>query len=290
MKVKTIIIFILSFIAIVIVARFVGRFFGIWAGQRAIAERIIDESKKIEIPKSFEEALESEDPVFKLAATCTPAEIKENIDITKINNTNTAGYTPLMFAAMFNPNPDAINVLVELGADKNARSNTTEDTFIAASRWNKSTEVIQRLIDLGFNVNGRTIENGKTALMYAANYNENPDVLRVLIENGANVNLKSLGGLYEGDTALAFSCRFFALGNVEKCKILLEAGCNINERNAFGQTPLIIAIKSELFNEDIIKLLLQNGADASIKDNEGKTALDYAELDSTKQIFRESGI
>ena len=48
----------------------------------------------------------------------------------------------------------------------------------------------------------------------------------------------------------------------------------INDQNNEGKTALIIA--AEYGYENIVKILLENGADPLIKSNEGKIALDYA--------------
>lgn len=48
----------------------------------------------------------------------------------------------------------------------------------------------------------------------------------------------------------------------------------INDQDIFGKTPLMHAV----INNDIdsVKELIYNGADISIKDNNNRTALDYA--------------
>lgn len=48
----------------------------------------------------------------------------------------------------------------------------------------------------------------------------------------------------------------------------------INTKNEDGKTPLIFAIL--IGNSEVVKALMNNGADASIKDKFGKTAYDYA--------------
>lgn len=65
--------------------------------------------------------------------------------------------------------------------------------------------------------------------------------------------------------------------NEAAAKDALEAGADINWQNPAmsGETMLITAIKG--FKEPkIIKFLLDNGADASLKDDSGKTALQWA--------------
>jgi ankyrin repeat protein len=290
MKAKKIFSWVLVFVLLIIIGKLVGRYYGSWVGSRVISQKVENRVASTKFPKSIDDALEKEDPVLMVSARGTPEDIKTNIDSSKINYVNACGYTPLLIAAMMNPDPNAIDLLIKMGADKEARTETSEDALIVAARWNESAAVVQKLIDAGFKVNSRTTQNGKTALMYAANYNKNPDILRLLIKNGADVHLKSLEGLYKGDTALMFSCRFFAGGNVEKARILIEAGSNLNERNALGETPLIVATQSETRNVGIIRLLLSKGADPKLKDDKGKMAIDYADLDATLQAFKEFGI
>ena len=67
-----------------------------------------------------------------------------------------------------------------------------------------------------------------------------------------------------------------AWGNkIDKMKKLLKKGVDINEKDEeFGNTPLNTAIAKD--NEEMALLLLENGADASVQDNEGNNALHYA--------------
>jgi ankyrin repeat protein len=55
---------------------------------------------------------------------------------------------------------------------------------------------------------------------------------------------------------------------------LLKHGAPVNARQQHGWTPLHAAAQNG--NLEIIEILLQNGADPSIKNEEGVTALDLA--------------
>ncbi len=86
-------------------------------------------------------------------------------------------------------------------------------------------------------------------------------------------------------------------GKLEACKFVLQFkktleqhGVGINKKDFQGNTPLQCAVSS--FNrgcEDIVSLLLQNGADALIQNNDGNTALhlavEYSEYKSIIQIL-----
>ena len=67
-----------------------------------------------------------------------------------------------------------------------------------------------------------------------------------------------------------------AWGNkIDKMKKLLKKGIDINERDdEFGNSPLNTAIAKR--HEEMALLLLENGADGSIQDNNGNNALHYA--------------
>jgi len=56
--------------------------------------------------------------------------------------------------------------------------------------------------------------------------------------------------------------------------MLIEHGARVNEQDAFGRTPLHIAVA---INDDtMIRLLVENGANPCIKNNSGETPLDIA--------------
>jgi ankyrin repeat protein len=55
---------------------------------------------------------------------------------------------------------------------------------------------------------------------------------------------------------------------------LLKAGAYINARDRAGRTPLMYAVRHK--QRATVNFLLQHGADASLKDNNGATALDLA--------------
>ena len=64
-------------------------------------------------------------------------------------------------------------------------------------------------------------------------------------------------------------------GDIETVKKFIEYGVNVNEYFN-GITPLMLAARSN--KVDIVKLLLEKGADASLKDQRGYTAAKHAEM------------
>jgi hypothetical protein len=59
-------------------------------------------------------------------------------------------------------------------------------------------------------------------------------------------------------------------------QVLLDHKADINAKNNDGRTALSLAAVDTPHGAALVRLLLLHGADASIKDNTGKTALDHA--------------
>ena len=64
-------------------------------------------------------------------------------------------------------------------------------------------------------------------------------------------------------------------------KCLLENGAEINAQNKLGNTPLHLAVRSG--DSDLIQLLVSGGADPGIPNKEGDTALDWALVNSSER-------
>ena len=63
-------------------------------------------------------------------------------------------------------------------------------------------------------------------------------------------------------------------GETEIIELLVSQGCLVDSRNREGLTPLMMAA---LYDEpSTFQMLLQNGADPSLKDNDGLSPLHYA--------------
>ncbi len=95
--------------------------------------------------------------------------------------------------------------------------------------------------------------NGNTALMMAA-YQKNKPAVLALLARGAQVNRP-------GFTALHYAA---AAGDLDIMKLLLEHHAYIDAESPTGTTPLMLAAQEG--QEGAVKLLLEEGADATLKD------------------------
>jgi len=105
--------------------------------------------------------------------------------------------------------------------------------------------------------------------IYDKNNTKVDELLRDIIKKGKiNINdIKNDFNLIE--TAIL-------VNNLEAVKLLLKYGIDINRQNVNDNTPLMFALKT-LDNDDrIVLLLLNEGANINIEDEEGKKPLDIA--------------
>ena len=137
-----------------------------------------------------------------------------------------------------------------------------------------TSEPLKHFLAAGDDVNAAD-ESGWTALMYAAALTlpSNPNV-RLLLESHADPNRAS----FHGETALMFAAyhQYFR-------PELIDFGARIDTRNADGVTALMLL--AQYGDPDLLQQTLEAGADATIQDNAGHTALDYLRAASCGKAF-----
>ncbi|MCY3688565.1 MAG: hypothetical protein F4Y89_10605 [Gammaproteobacteria bacterium] len=205
-----------------------------------------------------------------------------------VNATTDLGATPLWLAAE-NGSLEMANLLLEAGADPNIALFSGE-TIVMTAAQSGNGDVVRALLAAGADPNA-AVTREQTALMWAANRGH-AGAVAALIEFGANVHARSLvreqfvksekeqdshpAYMYwieeGGNTALMFAAR---AGDLRSTQLLVAAGSEINEGNAFGTTPLIMAVHGG--NPALLETLLEAGANVD-GDGPGHTALHAAVL------------
>ncbi len=106
------------------------------------------------------------------------------------------GHAPLRLAARNEPALEALDALLDAGADVNAASKTGITALTAAVRFEECIPTIRRLLERGADPSQAT-KDGATPLMKAAS-NRLPDAIRLLLDHGADPHAKNK----KGQTAL----------------------------------------------------------------------------------------
>ena len=165
-----------------------------------------------------------------------------------------------------------LSLAAVLVAAVSAQTDTSPAVFAAIQRG--ATADVDRLLSGGLNPNAVDAD-GVPALM-AATLFANADTVDVLLKRGADPNRTGPGGA----TAL-----MWAAPDIEKVRRLLAHGADVNLKSDTGRTALIVAA-SYPGTVDLLRLLLDRGADLRAKDSGGSTALGLAVRSSTVDVVR----
>lgn len=188
------------------------------------------------------------------------------------NGANSHGRTPLM-----NLNQEAtvevVHDLISAGAKVNERDETG-DTALLNAAAHCSVAVLKELIDAGARIDAKD-EAGNTALMSAA-ANQDPQVIRLLLKTDLNVDAKN----DDGESALAIAAREDAGENMIA---LIAAGASINLKQKDLDQGVVRAVDHE--DLKLVRALLKAGASASAKDNK-KTVLMVAAQNGKPEMIK----
>ncbi|XP_066594349.1 ankyrin repeat and KH domain-containing protein 1 isoform X2 [Prorops nasuta] len=121
-------------------------------------------------------------------------------------------------------------------------------------------ELAQVLLAMNANVEDRGVKGDCTPLMEAASAGH-VDIVSLLIAHGADVNAQSTSG----NTPLMYAC---AGGHENVVRVLLKAGANVEDHNENGHTPLMEAASAG--HVPVAKILLEYGAGINTHSNEFK--------------------
>ena len=213
-----------------------------------------------------------------------------------VNERDADGKTPLCYAAE-KGDLQAVRWLVERNADVNSESKSGQTAFLQAAEMGHLHIVKWLVEEANVEVNsfsGRSC----TALHYAVyrghlnvirwlveerkvNVNANhrrgvralhhamePEIIKYLVQNGADVNAQTDWG---GTVLHSAAFR----GQLDIMQWMIEEGnAEVNTRDLDGATALLLAARENHF--DIVKYLLQRGADVIARTSDGRTLLHYA--------------
>jgi ankyrin repeat protein len=219
--------------------------------------------------------------------------------------TKTGGTTALMMAA---PDAAKMQLLLDRGADVNARANSRYSALMVAAQYQDGEAAINLLLDRGARAtppeSGAPVFNANP--FFLASYAGNAKSLRRLLAAGGRIDeamiaigtsrtTPMLGAFKFGDVEVARALLDlgapvdFADGNgitmlgrsvlnneIEMAKMLIARGANVNVVDKLGMTPLLWAANIDFGDAAMIELLLRAGAKTDARTRDGLTPLELA--------------
>jgi serine/threonine-protein phosphatase 6 regulatory ankyrin repeat subunit B len=194
------------------------------------------------------------------------------------NTSNQAGVTPFMVAAE-DSSLELMQWLLDNRADASMQDNNGEcaahkvfqkfSIYRKSSEDDKSRRALEILHSRGVNFNTR--DNKGNTPLFSAVQSEFLNLLEVLCELGADVTAQNNSRSTLLHHLLLRSNERDPGSVCRPVTWLLDAGIAINSCNASGETALLIAANDG--SPDVVKLLVNKGADITSRDQAGRTAL-----------------
>ena len=202
---------------------------------------------------------------FNAAEVCDMTSLKKALEQgADINTEDKYGRTALIISSG-NGCFEITKFLLEKGAMANLTAQMPHQTAFMAAIENDHKEITQYLID-----NKCDYAPERWFALGAASGLGDLDMVKLLLNNGAGIY--SSGGKNESALMIAVQAGQYAVADY-----LLQQGVNPDMANEYDElTALMIAADNN--RPDLVRLLLDHGANPCLRDDEGHTALDIARI------------
>jgi ankyrin repeat protein len=216
------------------------------------------------------------------------------------NKRDDANATALMWAAA---DLEKTKILLDRGADVNARSNDFRTSLTIAATRQGNVAVLKLLLDQGANPNPNALPATFSSPLVQAATAADPEMMQLLLDRGADVKMVAQPALSMAIMGRCPKCvdlliakgpdrdaytgalgETAVLGDAASIRVLLDHGADVNAFDPTGRTPLMYAAGSDRLPLDAVKLLIERGADVNAKDqhklagDSGLSVLDIARL------------
>jgi len=170
-----------------------------------------------------------------------------------------------MFTAAWEGNVEALDLFYHLGA----KITFDDANLLCNAAYNGKIDSVKWLLDKGENANFTFSNTGENALHYTisktSDMDERVEIVKILIKAGTDVNQKTIAGkptlcfmrdaYLKGETPLH---RAAAYGNVAIVKMLLDVGAEPSVKDANGDTPISWG-SWHLRDANVLRLLVYQG-------------------------------
>jgi ankyrin repeat protein len=183
-----------------------------------------------------------------------------------------------------NGNPAALTVLLDHGADVNAKEDLRGTTALMWAADEAHPDAVKLLIERGADVKARSAAapRGRGAALGKAGDPRKQQASRAAVDQAdaaaggqrqaaaaAQTQFEREGPADGGQlTALVYAAR---TDDLESVKILLAGGADVNQTTGYGWSPLLVATQNRHYK--LAAYLLDHGANPNLANNGGWTAL-----------------
>ena len=188
-----------------------------------------------------------------------------------VNEQSSQGKTALMLAAS-NGHTGTVKLLIDHGAGVKLQDSFGTTALIVAATAGK-TETTILLLKNGADPLHKDSSGGSA--LSNATYFGHTDTVQALLDNVGKLSRD------DGEELMMLAA---GLGHLDIAKALLAKGVSANAVGAKGHTALMAAIQFE--KPEMVKLLLEHGADPGRKDDEGDSAQMLAEKKGNKVLLQ----
>ncbi len=169
-----------------------------------------------------------------------------------------------------------MRLLLKAGADPNNISAHGNASALTDAIKQKHVEAARLLLEAGADPN-KPVEDSRCALHFAASLG-NLELVQLLLRAGADVNARD----WWGATPLHLTAD---AGSIEIARALIKAGAELNVQLKLDRlTPLMMAA----LHPECFKLLLEAGADVSLRNKEKQTVFELARKNPESQKLLEA--
>ena len=177
-----------------------------------------------------------------------------------------------------------VNCLVDCGIDFNMLTSRYKHTLVHMAHWHSNDvniNLVRALLNTGL-VDINKMSNAGTALHVAVASCSNVGICRLLLDHGADLEAVDR----KGNTPLLATQIHNSWTRYDIITMLLDSGANINAVNTMTGNTLLHSVVRWRDYIDVVRLLLDRGADPRIKNKKDATVLHVAESNYTHMIAR----
>jgi len=144
-----------------------------------------------------------------------------------------------------------------------------ENKMLCRGCLESNPEMVREALKLGANPSVRfALTLGEITPIFMCATNGTPDIAQLLVDANKKV-INDVKG-FDGATCLHYAA---SQAQPQMCAFLIQAGCQVNQQDKLGRTPLMDA--AEVGCLEVIKVLIEHQADINLVDNNHHPAVAY---------------